>query len=349
MSKQTITLQGKTYDAITGALVQDAAAPAATRSHTKVMPSKKAQPTQTQSTTKPISRTANHTRHHSQQSAHTLMRHAVKKPTVSVRKQAKTQHALIHTQPQQITVKRSALQLDNQRLERAKATPQHTKVGRFHVPLSVPIKLTSIPVRQMPEGRPTNTPPTTPPPTPTNKPGDMFEQAIEQASHFVDISVQRKSFKKQARRHAFTLAAGTLAVLTIAGLAVYQNSPSLQLRVAGYRAGVATVTPDFNASGFSYGGASVQGARVIIGLTADGVRYQLSQQETNWSSEQMIAQVASTDASGQPNYTTITTDNTTVYRLGGSQATWVTNGIWYQLSGEQALSDEQITTLVKNT
>lgn len=345
MSKQTITLQGKTYDAITGALVQDAvSAPAAAHSHTKVMPSKKVTPAAT-----PATRTANHTRHHSQQSAHTLMRHAVKKPTVSVRKQAKTQSALAHAHPQQITVKHSALQLDNQRLERAKATPQHAKVGRFHVPLSVPIKLTSIPVRQMPEGRPTNTPPTTPPPTPNNKPGDMFEQAIEQASHFVDLATQRQYFKKRARRHAFTLAAGTLAVLTIAGLAVYQNSPSLQLRIAGYRAGVATVTPDFNASGFAYGGASVQGARVVIGLTADGVRYQLSQQETNWSGEQMIAQIASTDASGQPNYAPIAVDDITVYRLGGSQATWVANGIWYQVSGEQALSNQQIAALVKNT
>lgn len=342
MNKQIVTLQGKSYDAVTGSLISDVAPQQSLV--------KNPRPTQTSpaKSSKPRS-TAQHVRHHAAQTPKTLMRHAVKKPGDSLRKKAKTHSALAHTHPQQIAVKHSVTQLDTSRQERATAVQRHPNVGRFTVPSSVSFVLADVPVRQAPDARPTNTPPTTPPPKQTNKPSDIFENAIESASHFVDIASNRASYKKRARRHVLSMAAGTCALLIIGGFTLYQNSPSLQLRVAGYRAGVATVTPNFASSGFEYTGSKVQGARVVIGLTADGTQYQLSQQETNWSGEEMIRTAASTDASGQGNYATLDIDGTTVYRLTGTQATWVANGIWYQVYGSHVLSDAQLEALVKNT
>ncbi len=343
MNKQIITLQGTSFDAVTGSVIRDVTP--AQKSEKMATPIHTAEPVVTTPSKAARQRTVNHAKHHAQQSSRTLMRRAVKVPEPSLKKQAKAQAALEHTHPQHVAVKHSALQLDTQRLRKANETQRHPRVGRFHVPSNTSFIFADVPVRKAPN----NQPPVTPPPVQTNKPIDIFENAIENATHFVDVKTQRKHFKKHARRHAFSMTAGTLAILVVAGLALYQNSPSMQLRFAGYKAGVATVTPDFSASGFAYNGSSVQGARVVIGLTSDGTRYQLSQQETNWNGTEMIAQVGSVDSSGQPNYRTLTIGDITVYQLDETEATWIQSGIWYQLTGDKALSENQLGALVKNT
>ncbi len=188
-----------------------------------------------------------------------------------------------------------------------------------------------------------------PAPKPSNDPVDIFEKAVANANHYVDAHARHQSYKRKARLHIASMTAGVSAILLLAGFGAYQSLPGLQLSIAGVRAGVATAAPDFAASGFAYSGVSAHDGKRIIGLSNSQGQYQLIQQSTNWSDQDMIKEVSSVSANGDPNYSTLQAGDEKVYRLSNTHATWVKHGVWYQVTGDQALSDNQLTSLVKNS
>ncbi|MCA9327032.1 hypothetical protein KDA14_00725 [Candidatus Saccharibacteria bacterium] len=347
MEKQVVHVNGKAYDAVTGrridGIVPPPKKPAGKTGHGNQASKPKARQSSLDS------RDINHTQAHQPQHAQTLMRHAVKKPAPGLKKQLHPTHALAHQQPQAITVKHAVYSVDKARLHRANQVEKSHHVSRYHGGNEVKPVFTTMPFQAAPQDMPGAEPPAAPPPLPTNKPDDMFEKAIENANHYIDIAARKTHLKKKTRRHAFSMAAGTLALLFIAGFAAYQNTPGLQIKVAGIRAGVATATPNFQATGFAYDGARAQDSKLVIGLSGGNHQYQLTEQATNLSSEDMIKHVSATDASGTPNYEVVEAGASTVYRLGEGQATWVKDGIWYQIHGDQGLSDDQLKNLAQNT
>lgn len=347
MEKQVVHVNGKAYDAVTGRRIDGIVPPPKKPASKKVPISGGAKHQNRQSHLD--SRDINHVQAHQTERSQTLMRHAVKKPAPGLKKQLRPTHELAHKQPHTIPVKHVAHSVDEARLHRANQVEKSRQVRRYHDGHEVKPVFTTMAVQAAPQDIPGAEPPTAPPPLPTNKPGDAFEQAIEGANHYIDIAARKTHLKKKTRRHAFSMAAGTLALLFIAGFAAYQNTPGLQIKVAGVRAGVATTTPNFQATGFAYGGTRAEDSKLIIGLSAGDHQYQLSEQATNLSSEDMIKHVSATDASGTPNYEVVEAGVSTVYRLGDSQATWVKDGIWYQIHGDQGLSDDQLKNLVQNT
>jgi hypothetical protein len=322
MSTQTITIKGRYFDAVTGALVT---APV----KTKKSPEAKHAP-------KPSS---------------TLMRAAVKKPSVQkIRVQASLadEHAVSN---RVIAPKISASSVNPSRSERAKHTARSEKVSRFgtgEASRSFVKRTDTIPVQIAPD-LPENTEPAVPEPQRTNEPGDMFVRAIANASHYVDLKEHRVKQRRTARRHAVSMATGFVALLVIAGFAAYINTPGLQIRIAGIEAGVSAMQPDFAKAGFAYDGVKASDGKRIIGLKANGSDYQLLERSTNWDGQTMIGAVSSVSANGTPNYTEVKVGKNTVYRFNDKQATWVKDGTWYHLSGKTAVSDAQLAALVQNS
>ena len=144
------------------------------------------------------------------------------------------------------------------------------------------------------------------------------------------------------------MVAGTLALVVMAGLAAYQNTPGLQFKVASVQAGVSTRMPNLKASGFAFTGVKAQSNKLTVGFSGTNGKYQLMQERTNLSSEDVIKDVGSTDATGAPNYDTIQAGDTTVYRLSNTNATWVSNGTWYTVTGGN-LTDAQLQSLARNS
>lgn len=299
---------------------------------------------------------ANHAKPRATQNSLTLMRSAVKRPTPSLVKQLGPKGALQHSVPSLIVPKASVNSVDSSRLERAKSVERsphvvhHGVVSRPAIhPTLAPLAVQPVPVK--PEGE---VPGTAPAPQPTNKPDDpgktpdMFEQAMANASHFVDVHAHRAHFNKQARKHVTSMAAGTLALLVIAGFAAYQNTPGLQFKVASIQAGVTTGMPNFKAAGFAYNGVRAHNGELTVGFNNTKGSYQLTQTNTNLSGNDMIQNIGATDASGTPNYRTIQAGDTTVYRFDNTGATWVSGGKWYTVSGSSALTDSQVESLIRN-
>jgi hypothetical protein len=201
-----------------------------------------------------------------------------------------------------------------------------------------------VPVK--PEGEEPSTPPA---PQPNNKPLDIFEHALMNASHYVDVQAHHARFRLQTRHHLTSMAAGTLALLVIAGFAAYQNTPGLQFKVASMHAGVATHMPNFKAAGFAFNGVKANGSKLTVGFSSVSGNYQLTQSPTNLTGSDMIDSVGATDASGTPDYQTLQAGDTTVYRLSNTSASWVLHGTWYTVSGSNYLTDGQLQSLVTNS
>jgi hypothetical protein len=302
----------------------------------------------------PVHRTLialNHTNAVAPQSSKTLMRTAVKRPDPSFYKQAHTKATLQHAVPSLIVPKQAIGSIDPSRLVRAQSVKRSSIISRhaskseaIH-PLLMPLAVHAAPADPRPQEQ---VPPTTPSPMPTNKPADIFEHALANANHFVDIQAHKAHYRKKARRHVASMAAGTLALLIVATFAFYQNSPGLQFKVAGYHAGIVTHMPNFKAAGFAYEGVKAGYGKLDIGFSNTSGSFKLSQQNTNLTSRDVISSLGATDASGHPDYTTVQAGNTTVYRFSNTDATWVQNGTWYTVNGTGPLSDTQVKSLVRN-
>lgn len=252
-----------------------------------------------------------------------------------------------------VTQKASVTSISHARLQRAQATTRSEHVSRFNeqaTASSMTVKHAHIPVRSAPDKAEESTlPAAAPQPKPSNSPEDMFTRAILNASHHADIKAHTKAYKQKVRRHFASMAIGASALLVIVGFATYLNTPSLQIQLAGMRAGVSTANPNFAEAGFSYTGVHANQSKLVIGLTTSEAQYNLVQQPTNWNGEQMIDEVSSVGASGTPNFKTLHFGNQTVYRLNNGNATWVKDGTWYQLNGDRAVGDNQLRALVQNS
>ncbi len=300
--------------------------------------------------------TPNHTKHRVTQNSKTLMRTSVQRPQPSFHKQAGTIASLTHDVPSLIVPKASVGSIDETRLARAQSTLRSPHVSHHEsdhhrvqpVVTSLAVQPVPTPPVTTPKPGTTDDPTAAPPPKPDNAPPDIFQQALMNATNFVDTRVHVRHFKKQAKRHVASMAAGTLALVVIAGFAAYQNTPGLQFRVASVQAGISTSMPNFKAAGFAYNGVHAESGKLTIGFSNAGTKFQLTQQATNLSGGDMIANIGATDASGTPTYTTIKAGDTTVYRFDNTGATWVSNGTWYTVNGNGPLTNSQVEALVKN-
>ena len=299
----------------------------------------------------------NHTKHRTAQSSKTLRREGVRRPEPSFHKQAHPQGALQRGAPSLIATKASVANLNTERLIRAQKTPLSPLVAHHgSQPYTVQTIVTPLAVQPVPTKPEEHVPQGAPAPAPSSKPatGDnrpsdkIFEQALMSATHFVDTRAHVKHFRRQTKRHLASMAAGTLALVVIAGFAAYQNTPGLQFKVASLQAGVSTSMPNLKAAGFAYENARALGGKLTVGFSNDGGTYNLTQETTNFSSSDMIKNVGGNLRNGHPNYVTVQAGDTPVYRFDNTSATWIKNGTWYSVSGNAALSDDQVKSLVKN-
>jgi len=302
----------------------------------------------------------NHVRHHVAQHSQTLRRDTVPTPGQSTHNTLRPSGVLQHKVPTLIQVKQSADSIDADRLVRAGGTPKSPLVARHatHTPGLFP---TFAPVAVQPTPNPTAPPvvpppvpsndgvPPAPAPTPDNKPTDIFEHALANANHFADIRAHKESYRKKARTHVVSMVFGSLALIVVASFVAYQNSPTLQLKVASIKSGVNTHMPNFAAAGFTFNGLRADSNQLIFGFKGNKGTYELTQTNTNLNDASMIQAIAATNSNGTPIYQVLMAGNTMVYRFNNTNATWVSNGQWYTVSGNNALTNQQVQAIVQHT
>lgn len=387
MSEHVIELNGKRYDAITGAqLGTSATVPVPAKSHKgkvidgivrKAPPKVHALPhkpveAHTESTPlpapsaaqKPIAPAPKGPRHAHARSvtprpkrSQTLMRSSVKRPQASLKPAIKPQApAEVMAKPtsSQLARKHSVAQVDTKRMERAIHTPKHQTITRFHhkgtsvlaynsaervhTPLPV-IAVHAAPpaVRRAPAVHVPKTPHSTRTPH-----GTIFEAAMHRATSHTQPHHKVNRLKKPHRRLVNTFA-GVAAFLVLAGFISYLNMPALELKIASVQAGFHASIPDYRPTGYALvGGVDRIGGTVSVSFRSGAHRYTITQQASDWNSQTLLD---NTLALGSE-HTTIQKNGQTIYVYGnGTNAAWVNGGVRYDLTGNAALSKDDIAAI----
>lgn len=356
MSTDIIKLNGRSYNASTGKIIgegpfhqQVTAALTkhsisdiveATHPATTLAAAPQAQLRKTLHTTKKSDRTPSHLKAHHQQPAKTLARFAVKQPAAATKARhvqtAVDSSVKLHKSHPPVKPSRS---INAARLQRA-AQAQHSHlVQRFNKAaeplrpklqaLSVqPTKQSAVSARQA-----------------TAKSHERrVETVLRHATSHQHAAVRysKKRFSRVSNRF-IAISVAILAVILVGVFVLSQNLPQIDVRLASIRAGFPLVLPSYQPAGFafmSHVAVDPGKATLVYHSTSDSREFSITQQTSNWNSETLQAFVAST---AQP-LQAWPDKGHTVY-LYGNHLTWVTQGVWYQITNHADLSSTQLLNI----
>lgn len=167
------------------------------------------------------------------------------------------------------------------------------------------------------------------------------QEAVKTA---IDNTVRNTSTPKRSFRHprVFSIVTAAVALLILGGYLTYLNMPSLSVRVAAAAAGINASYPDYHPDGYSLDGpVAYDEGQVSMKFAANAgpQKFTIKQSKSNWDSSAVLDKYVSPKAGAS--YITYNERGLTIYTYGGNAA-WVNGGILYTIEGDAPLSSEQI-------
>lgn len=360
MGKQTfIEINGKKYDAVTGKLIKNSAQTAAATVITPVQKNvgvvdgfkKPSKPARSSAARKQ----AQHATKKPQKSK-TLMRSSVSKPKPAQKKTVQK------TAPGELKKK---LGTSTGRQHRATTVARSPHIQKFEHPKSrssVVKKVAAVEVKKAPVTH--HTAPTKPVTASTAQPArprpaaaeKLIEAALANAEAHNNEPVMHQKRRRKSKlskrlsmsTKAAAMSSATLAILLLAGFFAVQNVPNFAMRVAATRAGFNASMPGYNPSGFSFKGPiNYSNGQVTISFQSntDDRRYNVTQRSSNWNSDALLANFITAE---NKQYQTYQDKGRTLYIYDGSSATWVNDGVWYQIEGKSAMTTDQLIRIASS-
>lgn len=346
-----IEINGKKYNAATGELIRDndnqapvakKAAPIHATSSGSIDGFQK-RPTHSGTTHAKISHAPAKTLHPEPQRSHTLMRSAVKKPI----------NKKLH-QPNKQQIKQPTAAILGHSPRRDSHAQQVTKsslVSRYTSAIPQPVVKKVAPLHVA--AHPSTEQPAAGPQHKNNQAAHLIEKALANATGHLE---QPTSGPKKKRLHhklgvskrAMSVSTVVLAFVVLGGFYAYLNVPNFAMRVAATRAGFGATMPGYKPAGFAFRGPiNYTNGQVTVSFRSntDDRAYQLTQRTSNWSSEALLTNYVATQ---NKQYQTLEDKGRTLYIYDGSNATWVDNGIWYQLEGDSRMTTDQISRVASS-
>ncbi|MEO5499619.1 MAG: hypothetical protein ABIR46_03910, partial [Candidatus Saccharimonadales bacterium] len=345
--KQTLVINGKVYDAITG--LPSAAPDVASR---PVAPPVSTQTIQSphKTVTKPIvTRSAHHAAnsHVVARKSQTLHRAFLKKPaTEAVIGTSRRKPAAGHTQKSPLIQRFAA---HPQPLQTAQVKPVIATVGRMnsdispakHVvkPAAIVTKVQSLVARPVAVAIPVQ---------PNLNTRSVKEQLITKRMATANVDSHKDTSKKahggllSRKPRLASMVSASFAVIVLGGYFTYLNMPGLSVRVAAAQADVAASFPDYHPDGYRFNGpVAFAPGQVAIDFVANGgnTTYTVTEQKSSWDSQAVYDNVVAKTA--EDSYVTNSQQGLTIYTFKG-EAAWVNKGILYTISGDAPLSNEQL-------
>jgi hypothetical protein len=176
----------------------------------------------------------------------------------------------------------------------------------------------------------------------------MLDRAMQNASsHEQSAPVHHKKRSKLSKKlgissKAIAMSTAVLAGVLLGGFFAVQNVPNLSMRIAAARAGFAAEMPGYQPAGFSFKGPinySPGQVTITYKSNSDSRTYDVTQHASNWNSEALLANYVQTEGK---QYQTYLDRGRTLYIYDGSNATWVDDGVWYQIEGESNMTTDQL-------
>lgn len=336
--KQTVTINGREYDARTGLPVTQQQARTSRSSLRSQAPAPHA-PAPQKSTKAPASA---HAIHKKTQRSTTLNRQFTKKPA----------H---HIASNDITVTKRTPLVDGMRPVRQKRQPAATQLA----PQKNQPTLQSI-AQPAPRASASPTPAITQHPAvakahkiqSANK--QPVQTAVPSASVLKQAAINEalenapKQNAKQHRNHRPLYSRlvgavfGCMALVLFGGYFTYLNVPNLSVRVAAAQAGIDASYPGYRPDGYRLNGPVAYSdgqVRMKFAANTGETNFTLNQSKSSWDSSALLENYVKEQSSDE--YSTSQEKGITIYNYG-SNAAWVSGGILYTLEGTAPLSPDQI-------
>jgi hypothetical protein len=357
-NNHVIELNGNKYDALTGKII------------TGSVPSSR--PDSTASTNKTIAKQSAHTSkaastnhvskvHRTTTRSSTLMRSAVKKPTVNPVHNVTAYRA----RPKQVQVSKSQKvvtspamgSIDPLRVARANHVPKNGLVSKFGHGSSQTVTLADVPVQSAPkqQAQASRRAANHAKSAASHRTENPFESALHAATSHEQPRLRKLRLHDRIARklhiapRTLLMSTGLLSVLAIGGFLAYTRVPSVAMKVAATKAGIHATLPTYQPAGFSLKGpiASAPGEiSVNYKSNSDDRDFKLVQKTSSWNSETLLDNFVET--SKQASYQTFQTRGRTIYIYDGGNATWVDGGIWYKIEGNTSLNSDQLLRIANS-
>ena len=163
----------------------------------------------------------------------------------------------------------------------------------------------------------------------------------------VDNQTQQKKEKKgffRSKPRLTTILTSTLAILLLGGYLTYINLPNISMRVAATRAGIAANFPNYKPDGYGFQGPITYApgeVSISYKSNTNNSNFTLKQKGSNWDSQAVLDNYVSKQAE---NYLTYQEQGLTIYSFD-NKAAWVNGGLLYTIEGNTQLSSEQLLKL----
>lgn len=293
---------------------------------------------------------APHTSKHPQQPGQTLMRRALAKPTPSLKRQTKL--ATANPKKSKVSVanlhrKSSAAVVDERKLQHAQAITKHDLIKRYAFPVTSvksrpqlsPVAAQAVLASQQSANGLAKQPSM-----------DLFEKALARADgHLQQPPKASRSNLSRAkkRQRSLNIATAAVACLLLIAFVAFQNVPNVKLQYASNRAGFHAALPGYKPAGFSVGKLSYQAGAVSVSFksNSDSRAFAITQKPSAWDSQTLREDFVS--VLGQQ-YHTASAGGRTIYLYGQNNATWVNDGVWYQVKTAGSLTERQLMQLASS-
>jgi hypothetical protein len=134
----------------------------------------------------------------------------------------------------------------------------------------------------------------------------------------------------------------------MAGYFAYNNVPNLAMKVASTRSGTPGALPDYSPSGFALGGPikySPGQIQISYSSNTDDRSFTITETKSEWNSDALLDNHVAANSRA---YQTFQDNNKTIYIYDEDVASWVDNGIWYELNGNKSLNTDQILRIANS-
>ena len=347
--RNVITLNGNRYDAVTGELLN----PPKTKSHeikpsavntsgTDGFVSKPKVKTSIKRQTQNISRTPHKSK--------TLVRRVVSKPAPTT-SQNKVSNPQIKKTFSDQTI----------REQRSKLVTKSSLISKFGQSGKANIAKysTPLPVSSPPKDNPstTNNEQTakrTNLESNNNKSSGVLENAIRNSQSHKNSKLKKttkthKLAKKLKVKPSFlNISLFALAGLLMAGYFAYNNVPNLAMRIASTRSGINGNVPGYQAGGFSFNGPiEYQVGQITLKYksNSDDRSYVITQKKSEWNSDTLLSNHVAVNGRS---YQLLQEKGKTIYIYDSDNASWIENGVWYEIKGQTSLSADQVIKIANS-
>lgn len=180
----------------------------------------------------------------------------------------------------------------------------------------------------------------------TSQSKDIFESALSDSKSHHKTYPAKKSKSKKGRWAS--IAAGSLTTILLIAFFVYQNIPSIALYTTSSKVGFNVVKPSYQPAGFGLKGpVEYEQGKVSLDFrsNSDDKSYTIEQTKTELDSASVMNSYLDKQSK---DYSTEFANGRTVYIYGNNNATWVDGGVWYNLTNQANLPNDQLLKIVSS-